>query len=211
MKGKFVVVEGVDFTGKTTQVKRISSLLTENDIEHITTREPGGTKLGESVRDIILSTKSEDPAKEAILLLFMAARAENISKVIKPALESGKIVICDRFLASTIVYQGLLSGFSKEDILIAHSSFNYGLYPDLTILLDANPEILIKRREQENVERQNNKYDFLPLKTVINLREKFLSTAEIKSLNTKIIESENSSDETFAKIKPLILDLCKKK
>ena len=208
MKGKFIVIEGVDFTGKTTQSKKISELLTSLNIEHILTREPGGTKLGESVRDIILSSKSEDPAKEAILLLFMAARAENIAKIIKPALSEGKIVICDRFLASTIVYQGILSGFTREDILIAHSSFNYGLYPDLTILLDADPEILMKRREVENTERQNNKYDFLPTETIKTLRESFLKTAEIKSLNTKIVKSENSPEETFLEVKKLILNLC---
>jgi dTMP kinase len=208
MNGKFVVIEGVDFTGKTTQSKKISELLTSLNIQHILTREPGGTKLGESVRDIILSSKSEDPAKEAILLLFMAARAENIAKIIKPALSEGKIVICDRFLASTIVYQGILSGFVREDILIAHSSFNYGLYPDLTILLDADPEILMKRREVENTERQNNKYDFLPTETIKTLRENFLKTAEIKSLNTKIVKSENSPEETFLEVKKLILNLC---
>lgn len=201
MKGKFIVVEGVDFTGKTTQVRKIENLLRNLGASFKTTREPGGTKLGERVREIVLASKEEDePAKQAILLLFMASRAENIAKVILPALEAGINVICDRFLASTLVYQGVLSGFQREDILKTHDSFNYALYPDLTILLDAEPETLFKRRANAYSTRQNNKYDFLPLETFIKLREEFLKTSQIPELNTCIVNSERSPDKTFEEI-----------
>lgn len=206
MSGKFIVIEGVDFTGKTTQSKKISQMLTEMGIENIITREPGGTHLGESVRDLILSTAKVDPAKEAILLLFLAARAENISKVIRPALLQGKTVICDRFIASTIVYQGLLCGISVEDILVAHKAFNYDLLPDLTILLDAPVEVLLQRRD-ENASRHNNKYDFLPTETIKNLRQGFLDTADLKFLNTKVVNSNSTPEEAFESIKKIITDL----
>lgn len=209
MIGKFIVIEGLDFTGKTTQSYLALNLLIKNGISSIVTREPGGTKLGESIRDIVLSGAEEEVAKEAILLLFMASRAENIAKIVHPALKSGKTVICDRFIASTLVYQGVLSGFESEDILKAHCAFNYGLFPDLTILLDADPETLIKRRD-ENSARHNNKYDFLPPETIKKLREKFLETALIPSLNTKIVKSDNTQEETFMEVSELVMNLCRK-
>ena len=210
MRGKFIVIEGVDFTGKTTQVKILSSHLSSLGISHIVTREPGGTKLGEMVRDIVLETKSEEPAKEAILLLFMASRAENISKIVEPALKAGKHVICDRFLASTLVYQGVLSGFQQNDILLAHKNFNYNLYPDLTILLDAEISTLVERSTKKTEERHNNKYDFLPKEVFEKLKEAFLKTAEIKDLNVKIINAERKENEVFEDIKNLV-SLCLQK
>ena len=204
MKGKFIVVEGVDFTGKTTQVKKISEFFSQNNISHILTREPGGTKVGEVVRDLVLETKADELSKEAVLLLFMSSRAENIAKIIKPALESGKHVICDRFLASTIVYQGVLSGFNTSDILNAHKNFNYNLYPDLTILLDAKTEVLMERKETNGSLRHNNKFDYLPQETFTKLRNAFLETAKIKELNTKVISAEQNTEEVFAEIKNII-------
>jgi dTMP kinase len=227
MRGKFIVVEGVDFTGKTTQVNKIHEFLKEKNIPHILTREPGGTKLGEVIRELILENKEGTLSKEAVLLLFMSARAENISKVIKPALEAGTHVICDRFLASTIVYQGVLSGFSLESILEAHKNFNYNLFPDLSILLDAKLETLLERRdlqtwgpslftdpktekafkeanESHHEARRNNKFDFLPKEVFSSLKDEFLKTSEIKILNTKIAEAEKSPDEVFLDVKTII-------
>lgn len=206
MRGKFIVVEGVDFTGKTTQVKKIADFFLQNQSNYIITREPGGTKVGEVMRDLILQTEADELSKEAILLLFTSSRAENIAKVIEPALKDGKHVICDRFLASTLVYQGVLSGFNTQDILNLHNNFNYNLYPDLTILLDAPTEVLMKRKEVQNLERQNNKFDFLPEETFNNLREAFLKTAQINSLNTHVVDAGKESDKVFDDIKTLLLN-----
>jgi dTMP kinase len=206
--GKFVVIEGLDFTGKTTLALRISKFFESKKIDHIITREPGGTSLGESIRTIILSSKDDNICKESILLLFLAARAEHISKVINPALEKGKVVICDRFLASTLVYQGLLyGGFKQDEILNAHDTFNYGLYPDLTLILDADTEILERRRASKNSQRKNNKYDFLPKDTVLKLKSAFIEISKLPSLKAKTIDSSSSSDATFEKAKDLILNL----
>ena len=209
MRGKFIVIEGVDFTGKTTQVQRVSSLLNELSINHIITREPGGTKLGESVRNVILDSKEEEPAKEAILVLFMASRAENIVKIVEPALKMGKHVICDRFLASTLVYQGVLSGFKKEDILNSHKAFNLNLFPDLTIWLDERQEVL-SHRNKEDSKRSNNKYDFLPQETFAKLRKAFLETASIPELKTSVINAENEVNVVFEEVKNLVIQCLKK-
>lgn len=217
MKGKFIVIEGVDFTGKTTQSYLISHLLTTLGIENIITREPGGTPLGEKLRTIVLSDENKDNySREAVILLFTAARAENIFKVIKPALESGKTVICDRFLSSTLAYQSALFNFQEKDILALHSNFNYNLFPDLTILLDAPTEILFERRKQFQSNqissdiiksRINNKYDYLPKEAVENIRQKFLESVDIKNLNTVIVQSKMTPEETFLEISPLIKKL----
>ena len=205
MKGRFIVIEGVDFTGKTTQSKKLQEFLTANGEKVIYTREPGGTKLGEDIRNIIMENKREDPSKQATLLLFMAARAENIAKVIKPALEAGTSVICDRFIASTIVYQGVLSGFKKEDILKVHDTLNFGLYPDLSLILNASLETIKQRRARGADSRTNNKYDFLPDDIMLHLQDGFLNINKIPKMNAHIIDSNGTEEETFERIKKHVL------
>ena len=199
------MIEGIDFTGKTTQSKKLQEFLTSKGERVIYTREPGGTKLGEDIRNIILENKREDPSKQATLLLFMAARAENIAKIIKPALESGTSVICDRFIASTIVYQGVLSGFKKEDILNVHDTLNFGLYPDLSLILNASLETIKQRRARGSESRANNKYDFLPDDIMLNLQSGFLNINKIPQMNAKIIDSNGTEEETFQQIKKYIV------
>lgn len=200
MKGKFIVIEGVDFTGKTTQSLKVLEFLKSINQKAIYTREPGGTKLGEDIRNIILENKNEDPCKQSTLLLFMAARAENIAKVINPALESGISVVCDRFLASTIAYQGVLSGFLKQDIIKVHNIFNFGLYPDVTLILDASLETIKHRRVASTQSRANNKYDFLPDNTTLQLKQEFLNITSIPEMKAKIIDSNGNEEEIFQKI-----------
>lgn len=203
MRGKFIAIEGVDFTGKTTQSKKLVQYFEEKGERVVYTREPGGTSLGEDIRNIILENKKGDPSKEATLLLFMAARAENIAKIIKPALNSGAIVVCDRFIASTIVYQGVLSGFKKEDILKVHDILNFGLYPDATLILESSIET-IKQRRKFAEHRTNNKYDFLSDSIMMELQSNFLNICDIPFMNAKIINSNGTENETFDLIKNIL-------
>jgi dTMP kinase len=139
-KGLFITFEGTDGSGKTTQISMLAEYLEKGGYGVVKTIEPGGTELGKKIRHILLSRENTGMSPRAETLLFQASRAELVSKVISPALESGKIVICDRFFDSTIVYQGMARGLGVEDILDMSLWASCGLEPDLTFLLSLDFE-----------------------------------------------------------------------
>lgn len=136
-KGLFITLEGPDGSGKTTQAKRLKAYLETKGREVVLTREPGGTGLAETLRSLALSPEIT-MSKRVESLLHVAARADHVDKVIRPALEAGKVVICDRFSDSTLIYQGILGGMDLDEL--ERLSFrSKGLSPDVTFLIDGNP------------------------------------------------------------------------
>jgi len=135
----FVAFEGVDGAGKSTQVRLLGEHLERSGREVVICREPGGTGLGEELRRILLDPGSGDLQPEVEVLLFMAARAQLCNKVIRPELEAGKVVISDRFLWSSVVYQGVVGGLGVEEVLAIGRVATRGLLPDLTFLVDLDP------------------------------------------------------------------------
>ena len=135
----FVAFEGVDGAGKSTQVRLLGEHLERSGREVVICREPGGTGLGEELRRILLDPGSGDLQPEVEVLLFMAARAQLCNKVISPELEAGKVVISDRFLWSSVVYQGVVGGLGVEEVLAIGRVATRGLLPDLTFLVDLDP------------------------------------------------------------------------
>ena len=135
----FVAFEGVDGAGKSTQVRLLGEHLERSGREVVICREPGGTSLGEELRRILLDPGSGDLQPEVEVLLFMAARAQLCNKVIRPELEAGKVVISDRFLWSSVVYQGVVGGLGVEEVLAIGRVATRGLLPDLTFLVDLDP------------------------------------------------------------------------
>lgn len=144
-KGFFVTFEGCDGCGKTTCINKVSRLLNENGIEHILTREPGGSKIAEQIRNIILdkSNTEEDPRTEA--LLYAASRRQHLVEIVLPALKSGKIVLCDRYLDSSLAYQGYARNIGIDNIMSINSFAIENVMPDLTFFLDLSPEDGLKR------------------------------------------------------------------
>jgi dTMP kinase len=138
--GLFIVFEGVEGAGKGTQVERAHEFVASRGHDVLVTREPGGTDFGEDLRDMILDPKTGklDPRAEA--LLFAASRAQHVTTVIRPALAEGKVVICDRFVDSSIAYQGVARGLGEEDILTLNAWATQGLFPDLVLLLSLDPD-----------------------------------------------------------------------
>jgi dTMP kinase len=134
--GKFITVEGVEGVGKTTNIAFIKHWLDQHGVEHITTREPGGTPLAESIRELLLSRRNEVVDENAELLMMFAARAQHLAKVIMPALNSGKWVLCDRFTDATYAYQGGGRGVSMEKIALLENLVQGTLRPDMTLVLD---------------------------------------------------------------------------
>lgn len=136
LAGRFITLEGGEGVGKSTQIRRLAEALSERGIDVVTTREPGGTEGAEAIRTLLMSGGQDrwNDATEA--LLFAAARADHVAKLIRPAVAAGKWVLCDRFVDSTRAYQGGAGGVSDGDILDLHRVGSGGLLPDCTILLD---------------------------------------------------------------------------
>ena len=143
-KGIFISFEGPDGSGKTTQIKRLSDYCRNNGFEIVATREPGGTPISEKIRNIILENSNAEMSDTAEALLFAASRAQHVEQLIKPALEAGKIVICDRFMDSSIAYQG----YGRElgdGVRMINEFAVQGIQPDMTFFMDLDPEIGKKR------------------------------------------------------------------
>ena len=159
MKGKFIVIEGIDGCGKTTQIDELSkwlpnSGLIKKDCKIISTREPGGSLLGKKLRGLILdNNKNNKPSSLAELLLYSADRAEHVSKIISPALNNNDWVISDRFSDSTLAYQGYGRNINLEIIKNIESIVCQGEYPDLTFFLEISPEESILRRKNQIPDR----------------------------------------------------------
>ena len=150
LKGKFITFEGGEGCGKSTQVRRLREELEKRGIEVVLTREPGGTPLSEEIRRLIKDQDADPPCDRSELLLFLAARAQLVKNVIRPALEQGKWVVSDRFSDSTKAYQGYGRGLPLDVISTVNAFACDGLRPDLTLLLDVAPEIAqarMRRRE----------------------------------------------------------------
>ena len=158
-KGLFIVLEGIDGSGKTYHGKKLYLRLKKNNLPVEYTREPGGTKTSESIRKIILNNKKVNKYTETFL--YFACRAEHLEKKIYPCLKKNKIVICDRFLDSTLAYQGAGFGIDKKAILTMQHLIAKKLKPDLTILLKLNTKDIKTRLINR---KSNNKYDFLSKK-----------------------------------------------
>lgn len=144
-RGKFITIEGVEGSGKTTQAALLAEYLRKQGIDVVETREPGGTEVGEKIRQILLSPVQSSLTAMSELLLFLAARAQQVAEVIAPALASGKWVVCDRFCDATIAYQGHGRGIETRAIQKTNDIATGGLKPDITVLLDLDVETGISR------------------------------------------------------------------
>ena len=206
MKGKFITFEGADGGGKTTQVQLAAQWLRQKGYEVVTTREPGGAVLAEKVRELVL-----DPSlplnTTSQTLLYLAARSEHVEKVIKPAVYTGKIVLCDRFSDSTLVYQGLSVGKKLEELAELRRLCSFataGLEPDLTLVLDGSPEVLATRREQRGV---TDRYEEQGLDFQHKLRNGFLTLAEAEPARFTVVNAEGNTKEVAEAVQKALAKL----
>jgi len=206
--GKFITIEGVEGSGKTTQATLLSDYLRKQAIDVVETREPGGTEAGEKIRQILLSPTLSTLTVITELLLFLAARAQQVADVIAPALKSGKWVVCDRFSDATLAYQGHGRGIDINTIRIINDFATGGLKPDLTILLDLDVEIGIRRAVRakrefaesgngDRMERENKDFHR-------RVREGYLELAGSEPDRVKIIPVSGSIEEAHKTIVTLV-------
>ena len=155
-RGIFVSFEGIDGCGKSTQVKILMDRLLEEGSECVLVREPGGTKISEDIRDILLSNRNPDLTSRTEALLMTASRAQLTNQIILPALKEGKCVIADRFSDSTLAYQGGGRGLDLDYLISLNDFATDGAIPDITFNLDINPESAIKRSNSSELDRIEN-------------------------------------------------------
>ena len=173
----FISFEGPEASGKSSQIKLLANYLKKNKIPHLVTREPGGTKISEKLRKIILDKKTNISLKEEILLL-MSARLNHINEIILPALERGKIVISDRFADSTFVYQGYVNGYGLKNTIFLHKKLINNFLPNKTFLFLIPSKIINKRLKNRKI---TNKYD----KQNLNFHTKVIKGYSLLSKNNK--------------------------
>ena len=188
-KGKLIVIEGIEGSGKSTQAALLYQRLQKNNIPSLLVREPGGTRTGEIVREALLHGEQISGMTE--LFLFSAARYEVINQVINPALARGQIVVCDRFIASTIAYQGFGRGVNLSHISYINELSSQGLNPKIGFLLDIPPEISFTRKDTLTKDRiENEKLDFHKL-----VRNGYLKTANADPELWHILDGASSVDK----------------
>ena len=154
-KGLFISFEGGEGVGKSTQIELLKTSLTKKNLNVLSTREPGGTKEGELIRKFLVSGEINSWDSYSESLLFNALRREHINKIINPSLFKGDIVLCDRFIDSTIVYQGVGGGINQTLLLSLHKNFCYDLYPDITFFLSLDPKVGLDRTLSRNNKTEN--------------------------------------------------------
>ena len=196
-RGRFITFEGGEGCGKSTQVKRLAAALEKKGVKVILTREPGGTRLAEMIRTLLKDETEDPPVDRAELLLFLAARAQLVRKVIRPALESGTWVLSDRFSDSTVAYQGYGRGLPVDFVTSANDFACEGLSPDLTLLLDVDPSVASQRmrgREAatntsaDRIERAGDEFH-------ARLRKGFLDLAAANAPRIAKIDASGTPDE----------------
>jgi len=197
MKSKFITFEGSEGCGKSTQSEMLFRYLKSKGLKVVYLREPGGVKLSEKIREILLNPESKI-SPEAETLLYMAARAQVVREIIKPALESGKIVICDRFLDSTIAYQGFGLGIDINMIKTIGKFATLGIKPDLTLFLDLPVKNGLKHRDncKDRIEQRSFKYHE-------EVRKGYLNLARLEPKRIKIVKVQTDKLTTQNNIRKL--------
>ncbi|MFK7862842.1 MAG: dTMP kinase [Pseudohongiellaceae bacterium] len=186
MKGKFITIEGVEGVGKSTNIETVKAYLAQNKIKFVVSREPGGTLISEKIRDLLLEKHEEDLTELSELLLVFAARSQHIETFIKPHLENGTWVLCDRFTDATYAYQGGGRGLSRESISELENLVQKNLRPDLTVILDLDPKIGLERAKKRG---ELDRFEIEKLSFFEKVRDAYLEIARRDGQRCRVIDA----------------------
>jgi dTMP kinase len=205
MRGKFITFEGAEGSGKSTQIEKVFRYIKEERKKDVMIlREPGGVAISEKIRDILLDVHNAEMCSEAETLLYMAARAQLTEQVLLPALKAGKIVLCDRFLDSTIVYQGYGNGVDLQLIEQIGKFATQNVQPQLTFLFDIDAKIGLARIQREKDRIENRAIDYHN-----RVRQGYLTIAQENPERIKVIEVNKSKEEIAEIVRAHVDDLMK--
>ena len=199
MKGLFITFEGIDGCGKSTQCELLKNYLSDNGKDFIFVREPGGTVIGERIREILLDKKNTQMTPRTELLLFEAARAQITDEVIKPALDEGRIVICDRFFDSSSAYQGMARGMGMDFVSSLNMAATGGLKPDVTFFFDITAEEALARRGKRG--EASDRIELAGMKFQEDVRRGYLELAENSDGRIVTIDASKSVEDIFEEVK----------
>ena len=201
----FITFEGIDGCGKSTQVSRFVAALQERGVSLVVTREPGGTKIGEAIREILLHVDNSDMVPLTELFLYEADRAQHAAEVIKPALEAGHWVVCDRYYDATTVYQGIVQGQNRQLIEALNCEATLGYQPDITFLLDCPAEIGRERiAKRDGSAEGKDRFDRKTLDFHCKIRYGYLSLANRHEDRFRIIDCSLPVEQVERKIREII-------
>lgn len=209
----FIALEGIGGSGKGTLKEKITALLDEHQIPNVITREPGGTPIAEQLRTLVregfnIGGEQLFAQPMATALLFNAARSEHVEMTIKPSLEEGKVVICDRFCDSTFTYQSVFMGIPMEKLAILHKLV-IGVYPDMTFLLDCPAYIAVKR--VTDWEKSKDQFDRVTLDKQEEMRQRYLDLAKANPDRYTVIDASGDPESVYSQVLPVLTALlCKR-
>ena len=200
--GLFITLEGPDGSGKSSQARLLAQWLEAQGVPLLTTREPGGTSIGEAIRAVLHDCANTEMTPHAEILLYSAARAQHVAELILPALAAGKVVLCDRYYDSTYAYQGYGRGLSLDELRAITSFATQGLVPDLTLYLDVPPEVGLARRTRSGEEL--NRLDRETLAFHERVRAGYLALATAEPDRWRIVDGTPAIDHVQASLRQII-------
>src|SRR5215470_11262758 len=209
-RGKFITFEGLDGTGKSTQMRKLAAVLREAGHKVVETREPGGTPTAEKIRKVLLDSGTSSLAPLAEMALMFASRVQHIAEVIEPGIASGAIVLCDRFTDSTEAYQGGGRKLGVEPVLELHRVLCGDLQPDLTILMDSDVATCVdraRRRNKRQISRSakdENRFEQENRAFFGRVRSAYLAIAERESKRVSLVDARGPAEQTHAKILEIV-------
>lgn len=208
----FISIEGTEGSGKSTVIKRLTAWLEERGKTVELTRQPGGSELGQTLRSILLHVENTDLTSEAELFLYLADRSQHVSQVIRPALEQGHTVICDRYADSTVVYQGYGRGLDPQMLHSFNEVAVQGVWPQITLLLDIEPEIGLNRALARNLSEgtaaSEGRFEAESLTFHRRIREGYLTWAALNKERFAVIDASGTPDEVFDAVRNAVSAQC---
>ncbi len=207
-KGIFVTFEGIDGCGKSTQIAKAAEYLKEKSIPFILTREPGGTLLAEKIRELILSPQNSEMKNSCELLLYLSSRAQHVEEKIRPALEKGTTVLCDRYQEATFAYQGFGRGYPLNLLKQLNQFATGGLTPSKTFIFDISVECAFERLKKTG--KAPDRLEKNPREFHQKIREGYLALASAQPKRIRLLQGEKPVDEIFEEVKRDLNDLIDK-
>lgn len=206
LRGLFITIEGPDGAGKSTQVKLLGAYYQQRGYQVVFTREPGGTEISEQIRRVLLNPDNHAMTVNTEILLYAAARAQHVDQVVNPGLEQGHVVICDRFVDSTMAYQGYGRNIDLQVIHHLNALATRGLEPDLTIILDLPVEVGLARVKARSIEGQPDRLEQELTEFHQRVRTGFLKIAEQHAERCRVIDATTSAEVVQSAIRQVIQD-----
>lgn len=202
-RGKFITFEGCDGSGKSTQLKLLSEYLTENKIPHIFTREPGGGKISEAIREILLNGKNSEMTDECEALLYAASRVQHLHDRVEPALSEGKLVICDRYVDSSLAYQAYARGLGAEFVSKINAFALTKYRPDVTVFIDLTPEAAFLRKHGAD---ENDRLEQAGMAFHKRVYEGYKAVAKAEPDRVACVDGNQTPAEIFADVLQILKD-----